>query len=167
MFNRREKNKTTSHCKKNIFAISLWLTFLFFLITHISFSQNTGEQYDINDPRNPNCPCHKMQKQADEEYALLMNKEKNNNSNLQSNKNKSHVNDELIALNKIDLNEIEWNKPEVQLPQLKLNKTDIAFAGTSKLKKKNYGLRKTKFKLLNKFKAKTKFKNKVDFCFEW
>ncbi len=25
-------------------------------------------KYDLNDPRNPNCPCHKHQKLADEEY---------------------------------------------------------------------------------------------------
>ncbi len=24
--------------------------------------------YDINDPRNPNCPCHKLQQQAEEVY---------------------------------------------------------------------------------------------------
>ena len=25
-------------------------------------------EYDINDPRNPNCPCHKYQQQAEKEY---------------------------------------------------------------------------------------------------
>lgn len=29
-------------------------------------------KYDLNDPRNPNCPCHKYQKQADEEYKTLL-----------------------------------------------------------------------------------------------
>lgn len=28
-------------------------------------------KYDLNDPRNPDCPCHAAQKQADEEYARL------------------------------------------------------------------------------------------------
>mgnify|MGYP001572075539 CR=1 FL=1 len=28
-------------------------------------------QYDINDPRNPNCPCHKQQQQADDEYEQM------------------------------------------------------------------------------------------------
>lgn len=28
---------------------------------------DTGK-YDLNDPRNPNCPCHDAQKKADEEY---------------------------------------------------------------------------------------------------
>jgi hypothetical protein len=39
--------------------------FLFFSIT----AQTS--QYDINDPRNPHCPCHKYQKIADEEFAKL------------------------------------------------------------------------------------------------
>lgn len=30
---------------------------------------------NINDPRNPNCPCHKYQKLADEEYRKLLGKE--------------------------------------------------------------------------------------------
>lgn len=28
--------------------------------------------FDINDPRNPHCPCHKYQKLADEEYKKLL-----------------------------------------------------------------------------------------------
>ena len=31
-------------------------------------------KYNINDPRNPNCPCHKFQKMADEEYKKLLAK---------------------------------------------------------------------------------------------
>jgi hypothetical protein len=32
-------------------------------------------QYDRNDPRNPDCPCHQYQRQAEKEYAALMSKE--------------------------------------------------------------------------------------------
>ncbi|MBA3680206.1 MAG: hypothetical protein H0W73_03325 [Bacteroidetes bacterium] len=32
-------------------------------------------EYDIKDPRNPNCPCHKYQKLADEEYRKSLGKE--------------------------------------------------------------------------------------------
>ena|ERR1035437_6206195 len=34
-------------------------------------------KYDINDPRNPQCPCHIYQKQADEEYNKLQKKQGN------------------------------------------------------------------------------------------
>jgi hypothetical protein len=29
------------------------------------------QEYDLNDPRNPNCPCHKRQQQAEREYQQL------------------------------------------------------------------------------------------------
>jgi hypothetical protein len=38
--------------------------------------ESNGTEYDINDPRNPNCPCHKYQKAADEEYQRELNKQK-------------------------------------------------------------------------------------------
>jgi hypothetical protein len=47
--------------------ISLLFT-LFFMSVH---SQNSSE-FPLNDPRNPNCPCHKFQKLAEEEYKNLM-----------------------------------------------------------------------------------------------
>ncbi|MBA2613993.1 MAG: hypothetical protein H0U95_18665 [Bacteroidetes bacterium] len=31
-------------------------------------------EFDIKDPRNPNCPCHKYQKLADEEYKKFLGK---------------------------------------------------------------------------------------------
>lgn len=45
----------------------LTVTSLFILVC--GMAQNS--KYDINDPRNPNCPCHKYQKLADEEYAKM------------------------------------------------------------------------------------------------
>jgi hypothetical protein len=44
---------------------------MFFLIlsSNSVYSQNVQRSgYDINDPRNPDCPCHKLQKLADDEY---------------------------------------------------------------------------------------------------
>lgn len=37
----------------------------------IEFKAQTT-RYPLNDPRNPNCPCHKYQKLADEEYKKLL-----------------------------------------------------------------------------------------------
>jgi len=51
--------------------------FLFLLFScSIVAQENNGTQYDINDPRNPNCPCHKYQQAADEEYQRELNKQK-------------------------------------------------------------------------------------------
>jgi|SRR6218665_1242605 len=47
------------------------------LFVLVSQSLSAQSQYDINDPRNPDCPCHKYQQQAEDEYAR-MNKAKEN-----------------------------------------------------------------------------------------
>ena len=45
--------------------------FLFVLFFSFQLSAQDSK-YDINDPRNPNCPCHKYQKLADEEYKKML-----------------------------------------------------------------------------------------------
>lgn len=46
------------------------------------------QQYDINDPRNPNCPCHQWQKKADEEYQR--NQQHQNNPVVQDDANNAN-----------------------------------------------------------------------------
>ncbi len=45
----------------------------FFIVGHATtfFKDSTKTKYELNDPRNPNCPCHKYQKLADEEFKRL------------------------------------------------------------------------------------------------
>ncbi len=56
------------------------LIFCFFVF-QVSFAcaivkeDSLKSRFNINDPRNPNCPCHKYQKLADEEYKKLRGKE--------------------------------------------------------------------------------------------
>jgi hypothetical protein len=76
-------------CGKNfqVMKFHLYLFFLsllFFVSPKISFATGdtlTGDttKYALNDPRNPNCPCHDAQKKADEEYRKMI--EKNNQAN--------------------------------------------------------------------------------------
>ncbi|HEY0030856.1 MAG TPA: hypothetical protein VGC65_08880 [Bacteroidia bacterium] len=40
--------------------------------------QNNQQEYDINDPRNPDCPCHKYQQMADNAYEQLQNENQTN-----------------------------------------------------------------------------------------
>ena len=35
-------------------------------------TDSTKSKYPLTDPRNPSCPCHKYQQEADKEYAQLM-----------------------------------------------------------------------------------------------
>ena len=58
---------------RNLFR-PLRLFIFFFFFSSNAFSQNLGnQQYDLNDPRNPDCPCHKLQKLADDEYNKIQN----------------------------------------------------------------------------------------------
>jgi hypothetical protein len=47
---------------------------------HLAGAANSAEadssksKYALSDPRNPDCPCHKYQAQADKEYARLLQK---------------------------------------------------------------------------------------------
>ena len=61
----------------------IWLLLSLLFYSTLSFAINTDSiknKWDINDPRNPNCPCHKYQKMADEEYKKLVLKERKENS---------------------------------------------------------------------------------------
>lgn len=73
---------------KQLNRVGIWsilFLFLFFFnvnaITVYKDSSKTktstklSSGYDINDPRNPHCPCHKYQKLADDEYRKLKEKE--------------------------------------------------------------------------------------------
>jgi hypothetical protein len=46
----------------------LWIALIFLFVS----SLRAQSDYPINDPRNPNCPCHKYQKLAEEEYKKLL-----------------------------------------------------------------------------------------------
>jgi len=108
----RNLNKSLNNQLRNKSGI---ITALIFFFVNVVFSQSlpTGQagSYPINDPRNPDCPCHKYQKLADEEYKQLLagnkilEKEKNIiiNENKKTNKNHNPVNqNKLIALNPED-----------------------------------------------------------------
>ena len=71
--------------RNDVFSRVVFLMlFFFFFLSHAelvsaslksNISINPGDsaknKYDINDPRNPHCPCHQYQKLANEEYARL------------------------------------------------------------------------------------------------
>jgi hypothetical protein len=52
----------------NLNKSGLWIALIFLLC---SFAKAQSE-FPINDPRNPKCPCHKYQQQAEEEYKQLL-----------------------------------------------------------------------------------------------
>lgn len=53
------------------------MCFLLLLAAHLLGAPGGAEtdstkKYALNDPRNPNCPCHQYQQQADREYAKVL-----------------------------------------------------------------------------------------------
>src|SRR4051812_5152499 len=58
--------------KKICFII---ICFQFSFANAIVKEDSLKSNFDINDPRNPQCPCHKYQKLADDEYRKLLGKE--------------------------------------------------------------------------------------------
>lgn len=67
--------------KKIVFFILLCCSFCF---ANALVLKDDSLKFDITDPRNPKCPCHKYQKLADEEYRKSLGQEikiKDNNEN--------------------------------------------------------------------------------------
>jgi hypothetical protein len=65
---------------------NLWFILASAPLKAIPPRDTTKQQYALNDPRNPDCPCHKYQKLAENEYAELLNKK----YTLNKSKNKRH-----------------------------------------------------------------------------
>ncbi len=68
----------------------------------IAFNPDTNiVKYDLNDPRNPDCPCHAAQKLADEEYKKSLEQHQENNPVDQNNndldKNNSNGNSNTVS----------------------------------------------------------------------
>lgn len=69
------------------------------------------QEYDINDPRNPNCPCHQWQKKADEEYQRNQQQQNNpvvqddaNNANKDANTDNNRTQDDFNDKSRDDSN---------------------------------------------------------------
>lgn len=131
------------------------LGLLFFLFTQITFAQpgNDKQVFDLNDPRNPDCPCHKYQKMADEEFEQLQKKNKLDQSN--------------------DLAEL-GDDQNLNLKQRQSKDSDILSDPPHSNYSKNKKRKKVKRRVhkhinlfsLRSFKTK-RFKSSYSVCFKW
>lgn len=70
-----DKFQVIGGCKEMIFASTL--IFLFLISTILVAAPNTisndslKKKYPLEDPRNPNCPCHSFQKEAEIEFRKM------------------------------------------------------------------------------------------------
>jgi hypothetical protein len=113
------------------------LALLFFIGGGNLISQN-GTQFPINDPRNPNCPCHKAQKLADDEFNKLLasaNQPKNTLGNLPLQKKETKVN--RPKLNDNGVSEAEQEKINKVLNHDNVSDKNILDEGISEAEQEN------------------------------
>ena len=172
-------------------ALRLFIFFFFF--SSNAFSQNLGnQQYDLNDPRNPDCPCHKLQKLADDEYnKILYNdiqqqfasnlnvKVPNNNLNVQINNpldnnegnNLNFLNNNFNQVDKVDNvgNDNSSHQAKRDFSPNKSNSSIGTSSSGSKAKKKNSGswLRKKLYKAKLKNSKIKKVRPNYSVCYKW
>lgn len=121
----------------------------FLLLLQVVARGQTKEVYELNDPRNPNCPCHQYQQQAEKEYA--------------QNKRMEQQGSEFNASKKVDVpagSRME-HEPRV-MPVNKGGGTRLTKSG----KKKQFML-KQRFRVMNQLKRRKKVKPNYAVCYRW
>jgi hypothetical protein len=73
MMGSRADKRAAAGTRIGVMACSLRALLLLLLLLLGSRSSYSQNKYDLNDPRNPDCPCHQYQKMADEAYKQLQN----------------------------------------------------------------------------------------------
>jgi hypothetical protein len=112
------------------------------------YSQNNIAKFDINDPRNPDCPCHKRQKLAEDEYARMNSVSLNNEKN--------------------NFNELREKKDQVNNARTKNTflKSGIV-KQLKKVRKINFYFEKLKFRIIRKAHISKKTHPDYSVCYKW
>lgn len=174
---------------RNLFrALRLFIFFFFF--SSYAFSQNLGnQQYDLNDPRNPDCPCHKLQKLADDEYKKTQNTDNqqqfasnlnvnvsnlnnvDNNINVQDNNFNPQQNNFKQVSNKLDNvgNDNSSHQAKRDFSSSRNNSAVGSGSSGSKTKKKSSGvwLRKKLYRAKLKNSKIRKVRPNYSVCYKW
>lgn len=158
-FIRYKKSKMKTNKSYNTLIFSTGFIVLLFLIsTQLSFAGTdttkvTDQQFPLNDPRNPNCPCHKLQKQAEDEFAQ-QNKTKDQFGNIEN-----YTNVNVKERNKLKSFSEIGEKGKRSISVLSITKY--------KHKKKVIWITKVRFKLSKKVHRIKKTLPDYEICFKW
>jgi hypothetical protein len=147
--------KTTIETNNKISRAHGSANFILFLLFIIASNVTVAQQYDINDPRNPNCPCHKMQQLADKEFAMLTNQDSEVEKDSRKPDNKQVLNDVQLENQKSLNNSIEKSR------NTSMNYDKV------KRRQKNTWIKKTAFKFSNKYRFQKRKKVNVAICYKW
>jgi hypothetical protein len=112
-----------------------------------SFSElgDSTKLFPLNDPRNPNCPCHQHQKLADEEYKRLLKEQQKDVNQIQVEEKKENT----LSAGASNSNTTKYSSHKLKRKQ-----------HTKRYKLKNKMKRMTNFGFLKRWKDPTK-------CFSW
>ncbi|MGB3948105.1 MAG: hypothetical protein WBM13_08970 [Bacteroidia bacterium] len=129
--------------------------------------------YDLNDPRNPNCPCHKYQKLADEEF-LKQKKPIDQfvvqSADIQKNNVRSYayMSRKNVILEEFPPKPRELNFNSARQPNRTVTRYKKVKKNEGKIKSKLV-ISKFKFKIYKMFnnRRKAKFSKNYNNCFTW
>lgn len=150
----------TNKSYNTLFFSTGFIVLLFLISTQLSFAGTDttkagDQQFPLNDPRNPNCPCHKLQKQAEDEFAQ-QNKTKDQFGNIENNNNN-------------DVNDKETNEPKLvsEIGERVIRSTSTTSIIKYKHKKKVNWITKVRFKFSKKVHRIKKTLPDYEICFKW
>lgn len=148
----------TNKSYNTLFSFTTFIVLLFSISIQLSFAGTDttkagDQQFPLNDPRNPNCPCHKLQKQAEEEFAQQNNAKGQFNDVGNNNENK--------------VNEIEKSNANL-FSKIGVNSIRIPFSKRiTKHKKKLVWINKVKFRFGYGLRRTKKSIPDYEICFKW
>jgi hypothetical protein len=169
MFRRRVKRETKTYHRESFSVIPLCLIALLMLLSTIVFSQtNVNQKYDLNDPRNPDCPCHKLQKQAEDEYKQIQ-MENNTGNEFVLNTDKVILGNGGNTINSNDRVVEQSNKGVDDFGSgiQKISRDRSSSSGTQKKKKLFWFIQKKRNIYRIKHSGIKNFRIKTSDCFHW
>lgn len=150
--NRKEQISVEEQHGAKCAVCSLRFVFIFLFFVQFTFAQDTTQKYELNDPRNPNCPCHKLQKQAEEEYA--QKNKQNLLEHMEANDQTNNVVQEKVVL-------------PLNGQQKSVSASSSASGNISRHRKKPVWFKKLKFRYSKKMKRTKKVRPDYSVCCKW
>jgi hypothetical protein len=150
--NRKEQISVEEQHGAKCSVCSLRFVFIFLFFVQVAFAQDTTQKYELNDPRNPNCPCHKLQKQAEEEYA--QKNKQNLPEHVEANNQNNNVVQEKVVL-------------PLNAQQKLLSSSSSASGNVSRHRKRSVWFKKLKFRYSKKMKRTKKVRPDYSVCCKW
>lgn len=149
----------TNKSYNTLFSSTGFIVLLFLISTQLSFAGTDttkagDQQFPLNDPRNPNCPCHKLQKQAEDEFEQ-QNKSKGPFKNIENNNNN------------VNVKEISKPNSVIEIAEKGTRTTSSTSYTKYKNRRKTVWISKARFKFSKRVHRIKKIVPDYEICFKW